>query len=113
MVSVTKDKVESLAEITRREVARYVGYSPVARLFPVLDDTHQTYAVIIIENDPALRPASAVVMARVVGDKVVIEEETTDKPLYEALMVNGGIPREQIVLAYAGESLPDETANQG
>lgn len=110
MVDVTKNKVDTLAEITRREVARYAGYSPMARLFPVLDDTHQTYVVIIIENDPALRPASAVVMARVVGDKVVIEEDTTDKPLYEALMVNGNVPREQIILAYAGETLPDEAA---
>jgi hypothetical protein len=45
-------------------------------------------------------------MARVVGDKIFIDEDTTDKPLYEALMANAGIPREQIVLAYAGETPP-------
>jgi hypothetical protein len=51
-------------------------------------------------------PARADVLAQVVGDKVIILEDRTDKPLYEALMINGGIPREQIILAYAGESLP-------
>jgi hypothetical protein len=49
-------------------------------------------------------------MAKVVDDKVIILEDTTDKPLYEALMVNGGIPRERIILAYKGETLP-ENAN--
>jgi hypothetical protein len=45
-------------------------------------------------------------MARVVGDKIIIEEDRSfDKPLHEALMGNAGIPREQIILAYAGESL--------
>jgi hypothetical protein len=35
----------------------------------------------------------------VVGDKVIIIEDNTDKPLVDALMVNGGVPREQITLA--------------
>jgi hypothetical protein len=26
--------------------------------------------------------------------------------LFEALMVNGGVPREKIILAYAGEAVP-------
>jgi hypothetical protein len=42
-----------------------------------------------------------------VGDYVVIEEDSTDKPLVDALMVNGDVPREKIVLAYRGEVLPD------
>jgi hypothetical protein len=97
-----------LAEVARREVSRYAGQSPDARLFPILDDHHQYYAVVIVEDDPAMRPAWVVVMARVVGDKIIIEEDCSlDKPLYEALIHNGGVPREQIVLAYAGEKLPD------
>jgi hypothetical protein len=42
---------------------------------------------------------------------VVIDEDTSvDKPLYEALMTNGGVPREKIILAYRGETLPEESA---
>lgn len=111
MVRVTKEKVEATAlmKLTRQEVKRYAGYSPIAKLYPILDDNSRTYVVVIIEDDPARRPADVVVMARVVGDTIIIDEDTTDKPLYEALMHNAGIPREQIVLAYAGETAPDAT----
>lgn len=56
----------------------------------------------IVREDIAL----VVVLARVVGDKVVIEEDNTDKKLIDALRQRG-IPREQIILAYAGEPIPD------
>jgi hypothetical protein len=42
-----------------------------------------------------------------VGDKVVIEEDTTDRPLVNEL-VRAGIPREQIICTYIGEKLPEE-----
>jgi hypothetical protein len=41
-------------------------------------------------------------MARVVGETVLIDEDITDRPLWEEL-VRAGIPRERIVLLYAGE----------
>ena len=109
MAGIVKEKmaVETLAEITRREVERYVGYSPEAECYPILDDVHRTYTVVMIPHWPRKYPAGMIVMARVVDDQVIIEEETTDKPLVEALMVNGNVPREQIVLAYAGETLHD------
>jgi hypothetical protein len=51
-----------------------------------------------------LRPAWVLVMARVVGDTVMIEEDANvEKHLAEALMMNGGIPREKIIQAYQGE----------
>lgn len=106
MVPIAKEKLDeaTLMRLTRQEVLMYAGYSPVAKLYPVLDDENRTYVVIIIDEDPDARPAYAVVMARVIGDKVIIDEDRTDKPLYQALMHNVGIPREQIILAYAGES---------
>jgi XisI protein len=109
VVSVTQEMTNArLAEMTRQEVARCAGNAHQARLFPIFDDANQTYAVVIIEDDASARPAWVVVLARVVGDKIVIEEDTAlDKPLVDALVVNGGIPREQIVLAYAGETLPE------
>lgn len=111
MVRLTADPVVSLslAQLVRHEVERYKGYSPIAKMFALLDDTNQTYAVVMLENDPAARPAFVVVMARVVGEKVIIEEDSTlDKPLVEALIHNAHIPREQIILAYAGEKVPGE-----
>ena len=109
MVGIIKEQLSlaQLAEVTRREVAGYVGHSPFAKLYPLLDDTNQTYAVVIVEKENEKRLVDIVILARIVGDRVVIEEETTDKPLVDALMINGGVPREQIVLAYAGEVVPD------
>lgn len=50
-------------------------------------------------------PPQIMVMAHVEGDTVIIDEDLTDRPLVDAL-VRAGIPREKIVLAYAGEPLP-------
>ncbi len=107
MDRVAKEQV-SLAEIARREVDLYAGNTRGAKLYPVLDDTNQTYAVVIVPEAPEERPAYVAVMARVVGDYVVIDEDgTLDKPLVNALIVNGGIPREKIILAYKGEEVPE------
>jgi XisI protein len=45
-------------------------------------------------------------IVRILGDKIIIEEDRNSDPLYQAL-VDAGIPRENIVLAYAGEAVPD------
>ena len=45
-------------------------------------------------------------IVRIIAEKIVIEEDRNSDPLYEAL-VQAGIPREQIILAYAGESIPN------
>lgn len=45
----------------------------------------------------------------VVNNKTIINKDTTDRPLVDEL-VRAGIPRDQIVLAYAGEKLPESIA---
>ncbi|MEO8608498.1 MAG: element excision factor XisI family protein [Chloroflexota bacterium] len=108
MVSLIHEPTtQALAEILKREVQLYAATSDTATFSPILDDTHQVYSVVVIENDPALRPAWVLVMARVVGDKIIIDEDSTlEKHLVDALMVNGGVPRANIVLAYKGEPVP-------
>ena len=96
----------SLAEITRREVERYVGHSDESNLYFLADDEHLAYAVVDVPHIPRTYSTEIVVMARVVGDTVVIDEDTTDKPLVDALIINAGLPREKIILAYQGEATP-------
>lgn len=97
-----------LNDIVREEVAKYAGSGRGinAILFPLLDDARNTYAVNAVDYPTREDYAMVVVLARVVGDKVVIEEDTTDKKLIDALLQRG-IPRSQIVLAYSGEPIPD------
>jgi hypothetical protein len=47
-------------------------------------------------------------MAQVIDDTIVVLEDTSvDKPLVDALMSNGGVPRDKIILAYKGEKRPE------
>ena len=43
-------------------------------------------------------------IVRLLEDRIIIERDVNDKPLVDALLL-ANVPREQIVLAYAGEPL--------
>ncbi|MBZ0306890.1 MAG: XisI protein [Anaerolineae bacterium] len=94
-----------ITDIVREEVEKYAGETVHSALYPIFDEGRQIYTVLRVKSHPENQPARAVVMARVVGEHIIIEADTTDKPLVDAL-VQKGIPRQQIVLAYAGEKLP-------
>jgi hypothetical protein len=100
--------MDTLTQIVRQEVSAYAGNGRGANilLFPLLDDEHHTYAVNAVDYPTRDDVAMVVVLARIVGDVVVIEEDTTDKKLVDALLQRG-ISRQNIVLAYLGESIPD------
>lgn len=105
------DRVDELTAIVRQEVSDYArvrGWK--SNVYYIEDDKRQIYTVIAVPapDHPLLAKASVTLLARVVEDKVIIDQDMTDRPLYEAL-VEVGIPREQIILAYAGETLPETT----
>jgi len=100
--------LQELCDAVTQEIEGYVGFSPQANIYPVFDNVHRTYAVVIVPHWPRQLPAEIVVMARVSRDLIVIEVDTTDKLLVDALIVNQHIPRKKIILAYAGEVLQDE-----
>jgi len=104
------DRVAELTTIVQREVEDYAGPAYKAKTYYIEDPKRHIYTVIIVPDDnyPLNLKAGVTVMARIVGDKVVIDQDITDRPLYEEL-IRAGIPRSQIVLAYAGEKLPDAT----
>jgi hypothetical protein len=100
--------MDTLKTILRDTLMYYVGSGRGAniRLFPVFDDEHQVYAVTAVDYPTHKDVAGVVLLARIVGDMVVIEEDATDKSLLDRLEANG-IPRDKIILAYAGEPVPD------
>jgi hypothetical protein len=101
------DSVTHLTELVQREVEDYArGGTARAVTYPISDTTRQIYSVTVVSDYPRKYKSAVVVQARVVGDYVVVDEDITDRPLWKEL-VRAGIPREQIILAYAGESLPD------
>ncbi|MBK9124901.1 MAG: XisI protein [Chloroflexi bacterium] len=106
--------MDPLVNIVREEVGKYAGSGRGGnvRLLPVYDDERRTYAVTAVDHPRVRWPAGVVVLARVVGDVVVIEDDQTDRPLVDALLQRG-VPREKIVLVYAGEPAPDADYSAG
>jgi hypothetical protein len=97
----------SLAQLVQTEVEQYAGNTHEAQLYAISDWERQIFTVVAVPQREEERPAWVMLMARVLGDFIIIEEDTAlDKPLYEALMINQHIPRERIILAYKGEKLP-------
>lgn len=92
----------------REEVKKYAsgGRGANILLFAILDDEQNIYAVNAVDYPDRQDVAGVVILARLVGNIIVIEEDMTDKKLVHALMQRG-IPRDQIVLAYDGEAIPD------
>ena len=100
--------MDTLNAILREEVEKYAGSGRGGNilLFPVLDDQRQIYAVNSVYFPDRKEAATVVVMARLIGETIVIEEDSTDRPLVDALRQRG-VPRDKIILAYAGEPIPD------
>lgn len=62
------------------------------------------YAVLIIPIDNP-QDSLTILVAHVDNNKIIIDTDLTEKPLYDALL-QAGVPREQIIRAYAGEKIP-------
>ncbi len=101
----------SLNNILREEVEKYAAGGRGANVltFAFADEAHHAYSVVLVDYPKRQHTALVAVLARLVGDKIIIEEDNTDKPLLDALLQRG-IPREQILLAYNGDIIPEELA---
>jgi hypothetical protein len=98
-----------LVEIARRAVEKYAGGSPHARIFSILDDLRQVYAVTGIEKELGEDYSWILLQAHVEDGFIVVDVDNIfDKKLVYALE-QAGVPREQIVLAYEGETIPKPT----
>ena len=103
------ERVTKLTQIVQREIEGYTGAMLKGKSYTVFNPDKQVFAVVDVpDHFPRKFPVSIAVMARIVGDLVVIDEDTTDRPLVNEL-IRAGIPREQIICTYIGESLPQET----
>jgi hypothetical protein len=71
-----------------------------------INQEENTFAVITIAKMQNRRFAEADIIVRCDADMIVIELDIHDKPLVDAL-VQAGIPRDKIILAYAGETVPE------
>jgi hypothetical protein len=93
-------------EILESELNKYAKPSWNGESFLTFEMQKQAYAVIAVSKQRGEHMTALNLMVRLIDDCIVIDTDRNDKPLVDAL-VQAGIPREQIVLAYAGEALPE------
>lgn len=101
------DRVADLVTTVQREVEDFELPTLLGTSYAISDTTRQRYTVLVVPDSSHKFDAGITVLTRVVDDKVIIDEDLTDRPLWKEL-VRAGIPREQIILAYAGEQVPEQ-----
>jgi hypothetical protein len=85
------NRMDILKKTVREEVEKYAagGRGANILLFAILDDERGIYAVNAVDYLKRDNVAGFVVLARVVGNRIVIEEVMTDKKLVDALQQRG------------------------
>jgi len=97
-LSVLKQAIAEYAKPPANGYA-YFTESPDGQLFTVVD----------VYQQQGTRQASTGLIVHLTPEHIVIERDMNNKPLVDAL-VQRGIPRQRIILAYAGEPLPETSA---
>ena len=98
--------MDNVMNILRTEIEKYAGEALNGHSYLAENIDNCLLTVISIGEFQGKHISFADLIVRVVGDKIVIDDDRHSNPFYEALM-QAGIPRDQIVLAYAGEPVPD------
>lgn len=71
----------------------------------MIDHAANYFVDVTIGHDRSGRHAFADLIVRLVDDQIIIEQDRNDKTLLDALL-QAGVPRENIIVAYAGEPVP-------
>ncbi len=100
--------MNTLIETLRQLMTDYVGEALNGYSYLTSSADQQIFTVVSIGEVRGQRVVDTGLVVRVKNNQIIIEYDVNDKPLVDALL-SAGIPRNQIVLAYTGEST-DEAA---
>ena len=98
--------MDALTQTVRDAVFEYAGGGFNLKTFALADDAERSFAVLIADTPVRKRDADILVFARLEGEYVIIEADSTDYPLLDVLLAKG-VTRDKIVFANTGEALPD------
>lgn len=98
--------MDRLTEVLKQTMSGYTGEALNGYSYLTSSDDQQVFTVVSVGQVRDKRIVETGLIARVIGGHIVIERDVNDKPLVDALMQNG-LPRDLIVLAYAGETVPE------
>ena len=96
----------TLSQIVRSTLEGYAGEAANGHIYMTISPDDSTYTLTAVGTTQGQRYVNTGILVRIEHEHIIIERDQTDKPVVDAL-VQACIPRQQIVLAYAGERLPE------
>jgi hypothetical protein len=100
--------MDSLKQTVRQVVAGYAGKVINGYSYLTQNEDASVFTVVVVTEVKGKHNSGVSLIVRVVSDYVIVERDQTDKIVLNALL-QAGIPREKIILAYAGEPVPATT----
>jgi hypothetical protein len=102
--------MDSLRTTVREVMAGYARKGINVTTFLTQNDDWTVFSVVSVARIDKKRVPGVSLIVHIIGNLIIIDRDQNDKILLDALL-QAGIPREQIILAYAGEPVPEtETA---
>ncbi|MEO8396956.1 MAG: element excision factor XisI family protein [Chloroflexota bacterium] len=98
--------MDTLKSTLERMIETYVGKGLNGYSYLMSDPDRAIFTIISVGYIKGQRLVDANLITRLVDDKIIIERDMNDKPLVDALL-QAGVPRSQMILAYAGEAVPE------
>ncbi|MHB8629402.1 MAG: element excision factor XisI family protein [Aggregatilineales bacterium] len=99
----------TLPEVVRTVVKDYAVKGANFESFLTISPDGQVFTVVdVAKNDQGHRFTATSLFVHLLNGRVVVEHDDNDKPLVDAL-IQSGVSSENIILAYAGEPVPEAT----
>ncbi len=96
----------TLRDLLVQEILAFSGLALGAIDVPLIDDVHQVYGLVSVDYPSKKWDSDFVMLASIEGNKIIIERDSMDTQLTQGLLYNG-VPREQLILAYNDEIVPE------
>jgi hypothetical protein len=94
-----------LKAIIAREIQPYAGEMLNGHAYLTVSSDQSVFTVVSVATLKSERLTHLSLHIRVVGEHIIVEHDDSSEPIVDALL-RAGVPRSQIVLAYAGEPVP-------
>ncbi len=98
--------MDSLKQRLITSLERFAGEGLGGYAFLTVNAEANVFVVTDIAITQGKREVHTSIFVRLLGETILIEQDDNEPPLVDALL-QAGIPRSQIILAYAGEPVPE------
>ncbi len=98
--------MDTLRDILHRTMEGYAGRALNGYSYLMSSGDGTVFAIVSVGHVQDRRIVDTGLVARLMDERIIVERDVNDKTLVDAL-VEAGVRRGQIVLAYAGESVEE------